>query len=361
MRDFTSLLLYLCVFIISALLISIGKKQNKKSFSPLTIIGLSLPILMAAFRYGVGTDYFNYMREFNQSKNVSILNYLQSNGVLEIGSFLINKLSVSINSYSFLLGIYSGLTLIAVYLSILEYKSKVPIGLSFFVFLCIYYPFSLNLMSQFLAIAIVAISFKYIFEKNVVKFITLTFIASLFHSTSLIMLPIYFFWNKKQDGLVNKWKIIIVIIISMFFAYNYQIVLESISQLKMFEQYDVYVDANKIGQNRDIFIKLILFVFVFLFRKQLISYDQRNKLYILLLLLNLIIGLTGFTSPWVKRVTLYFEIAQIFILPSIIYIFYPLKDRVIVMFGISIYAMSYFVLVYYLLKQANVIPYRLMF
>jgi EpsG family len=358
MAEFSSLILYLSIFTISFLLISITSNEKKGSIV-LVFIAISIPILLASFRYAVGTDYFNYMRAFNQARYISFTEYIDSNLIFEFGNFLVKKLAAFFNSYGVLLGIYSSLTIIFIYIALKEHKNKIPIGIGLFIFFCIYYPSSLNLMTQFVAISIVAFSLKYVFKKEFLKFSITLFIAALFHTTALIVFPIYFLWDKKKSDLANNWRITLSIIICVLIAFNYQTVLEYLSQIGNFQQYGTYAIENTRGENRDIYFKLLLLFIVILFRKPLIKYDKRNKLYILLILLALIIGMTGFTSPWVKRVALYFEVAQLFILPSIIQLFKTPKDRSVVYLGIYIYAIAYFILVYYLLGQAHVIPYNL--
>lgn len=356
-----SVILYIGVFIISVTILNKGI-VDKKMFNIITIIALIIPILLATVRYNVGTDYFNYMREFNNVNNISFYEYLSSNGIFEIGNFTINKIANIFNNYTIVLAINSILALIPIYVSINNHinKIKISVAISMFIYLCIYFPLSLNLMTQFIAIGFVAIAYKYIFEKEPLKFTVMIFIASLFHTTALIILPIYFLWNKKKDRIISKWKVFVVILICLTIVLNYQVILQWVSNIGPFNDYAIYVEARTKGANKDIYIKLLLFIIVFIFRKKLIKIDKRNELYILLIGLNLIIGLTGYTSPWIKRIAIYFEITQIFILPSFINFMRNKRDRSIIVLIICLYSIFYFILVYYILRQANIIPYRIL-
>ena len=356
-----SLILYLLVFTIVALFLVLDKNKYRIKFSMLVIIALSILIFISTFRYSVGTDYFNYKRAMDSQQNINLLNYIQENGIIEIGNYFTNKLGNLFNEYNVVLAIRAMLTVITIYIAIWSHKEKLSISIAMFLFMCIYFPMSLNLSTQFIAICIVAISYKYIFEKNIMKFILTIFIASLFHTTALLVFPIYFLWNKNKDISISKVRIILSILLCIFIVKNIRVILENISEIDIFSSYSVYSTVNVNGNNRDIYLKILLFLIVFIFKDALIKHDNRNRLYILLILFNLIIGLSGSSSPWIKRMGLYFEITQIFILPGFIKILKNNKEKNLVGYTICMYAIGYFTLVYYILRQANVIPYRIMF
>jgi len=357
MINFGSLLLYLSFFIFTILLINLNIK-NKKANILVTTFALSIPIIFATFRYGVGTDFFNYINSMNQIGNLSIKEYINSNFLFEIGHYTIRKISSILNNYNLMFGLYASITLISIYTALMNHKNKVSLTLALFLYLCIYYPLSLNLMPQFAAISLVMISFKYVFSREFFKFSLLVFSASLFHTTALVAFLVYFLWNKKTDSLTNSWKVALSLFFCIFITLNYQTLITSMSQLDIFSNYETYASENNQGRNRDFILKiLIVSIFVF-FRKSLIKHDNRNKFYILLMVFSLIIGLTGFTSPWVKRIALYFEVVQIFLIPSLIYVFVHQRDRILIYLLVFMYGITYFTLVYYILGQANIIPYK---
>ena len=350
-----SLLLYMIVFIIVSLIIGLDKENIHKRFTLLSYIGLAILILIAMIRYKVGTDYSNYERAMNMQANISLIHYLQENGMNEIGNFFTNKLGYLVGSYKIVLAIRAALTVITIYIAIWNHKEKSNIAISMFLFMCIYYPFSLNISTQFIAIGILAIGYKYIIERNIFKYISCIIVASLFHTSALLMFPIYFIWNNKNT-LKNKIIIAVFVVLSVIIVKNSNAVIDLISCIDGFESYSKYSKTTIQGKNRDIYVKLLLFIIVYLFRKPLIKHDDRNKLYILLILLNLIIGFSGNISPYIKRIGLYLEITQVFILPSFIKIVKNKCEKNL----IGLYGIGYFTLVYYILGQSHVIPYRIM-
>ncbi|MCD4711906.1 MAG: EpsG family protein [Clostridiales bacterium] len=356
MSSLGSLALYLIIFLSSFSILSIGN-MRKKSSRIIIIVGLLIPILFASLRYAVGTDYFNYMRSYNSVQSISFREYFNNYYLFEIGHFLIRKISLFLGNYGFMLAAYASITVVSIYYAIKQHYKNSLVGISFMLFLCIYYPLSLNLMPQFAAISIVLLSFKYIFMGNFKKYFITILIASSFHITALVALPLFFLWDKEKDGFTSKWKVVFSILTCLFIVINYQLLIDRVSEIGMFSDYGVYAIENVKGQNRDLIVKaVILFVFLVL-RKPLIRIDTRNKLYILLIIFSVIIGITGYTSPFVKRVALYFEITQIFLIPSIIKVFTK-TDRLLLKSIVILYAVSYFYLVYFILGQAFVIPYN---
>lgn len=357
MIEFISVCLYIATFLISSMLISISS-YRKKGTRILVFMALSLPILLAALRYDVGTDFFNYFRSFLSAKDTTIMQYLGSNSIQEFSRFLIFKVSALFNSYNIALGVYSLLSVIIIYFSIKNHEDKIYIGSSFFIYLCIYYPSSLNLMPQFVAISIVAFSFKYIFNKDFFKFSLFVILAALFHITALVAFPLYFLWDSKKKRLISNWKVFLTALLCLILIVNYQSIIEYLSDIEILNKYEMYAADNTRGQNRDLIFKFLLFIAVMILRKPLIKYDNRNQLYILLIFFNLIIGFTGFSSPWVKRISLYFEITQLFLVPSIIQLFKDRKEKTLIYFGVFLYAITYFIIVYYWLGNSEIIPYR---
>ena len=58
MGNLESLFFYIIAFALSAYLVSVGFRSRQRLFC---MLGLLIPIIIGGFRYGVGTDYFNYI------------------------------------------------------------------------------------------------------------------------------------------------------------------------------------------------------------------------------------------------------------------------------------------------------------
>lgn len=353
-----SLIFYITSFSLSGFLFYIGSLNKKNSFNIVSIIALIIPICIATFRYGVGTDYFSYLNGFYRAESYSIYNNFIDNGIFESGFYIITKIAIVMGNYRSMFALSSILTLVPIYYVFSKHRGIESVTLGMILYLCIYFPTSLNIMRQYIALAFVVLSFDFIFKRQFIKFVITILIASLFHKTAIIVLLLYFLWSKNNE-IFNILKMCVAIFLLIFIAIYYIDFLEILSSINGFENYSIYLTNEVSGQNRDIYLKFVVFIMIFLIRKPLIKYDERNKFYLLLLVFDLIISFTGYSSPFIKRFSLYFGIAQLFLLASAPKAFKGKTVKMLIYFLICIYGILYFVLIYYLLGQSDIFPYKL--
>ena len=86
-------------------------------------------------------------------------------------------------------------------------------------YICICWTGCFNGVRQFLASAVLFAGHRFIYEKKFLKFCIVVFIASSFHITALIMLPMYFIISQVLD--LKKILFIIVSGIAMIFSYDF--------------------------------------------------------------------------------------------------------------------------------------------
>lgn len=364
MGEFESFIFYIVLFgISSAIVTRVGNlyinaeyKNKKIKIIFLTIVALAIPITIGAFRYFVGADYENYIyiyenRSDMQLKEIFIYNW-------EILFSIIIKIAYMLNDYQYMFAIISFLTIIVLYATIYNYKEKLSLGFMFFLYLFLYYTTSFNIIRQALAVVIVAYSYKFIIDRNFKKFLLTVLIASFFHTTALLFLPFYLIYDKNE----MRKKVIryVYIFIALIVVFNYSTIINLLSQILVFEKYELYsieVDST----NMDFILNLFLLFVIIIFRKPLIKYDSRNEIFIYFSIINVIFLLTGYFSPFVKRISLYFGISNIFLLSAFPQISKNKGQKLFIYFIVMVYAISYFSLTTIVLKQGNVIPYHTIF
>lgn len=183
----------LFIFIIFILQSNIHKEQKRVLGVILTI----LMILISGFRYDVGMDYPIYEDMYNK-----IINGQSVRG--EWGFVAICKLCISIGGNAQLMFfIFAIATILLFYKSYRLFSPNVIMSLTIFLCLGQLYLNTFNIVRQSLAIAIFAYSIKYIVNKNPFKYFIAIFIASLFHTTALILAPLYFVLRVKWSKLIK--------------------------------------------------------------------------------------------------------------------------------------------------------------
>lgn len=164
----------------------------RKSSKPLNLffvlLTLLTPSIFAGLRYGIGTDYFNYLNGFNNIKY-----NLGSN--TEFLYYLLNKVVASLGlGFQTVLFISSFITTMFIYLALYRYRHKVNIGLGMFVYILLFYQISFNGIRQIIAMAILLFSIKYILERRLLFFTLAILLAMGFHKTAILFYPFYFLY-----------------------------------------------------------------------------------------------------------------------------------------------------------------------
>lgn len=366
MNDINSLIFYIILFGIACLFMYFSqslKIKKNKSYLFFLVISFLIPLVVSGLRFDVGTDYFNYIRGYDLTKNMSIHDLIESNNI-EFGFFFIRKISSWFNNYQLMFWISTFITLLFFYLALFKHKDKLSISLGLMIYLFVFFPSSLNIVRQHIALAIITYSYRYIFERDLKKFSFFCLIASSFHITALIVLPFYFIFSSENnlvsfDTKKKAFFRFLIIIISVIFVFNFTSFIKTLSEIDSFEKFGRYAIESNRGVNREIFLKGLILFIVLILRKKLIKYDSRNKLYIYFLIIDLIITFVGFSNPFVKRIGLYFGITEVFLLPSIVKIASNKMEKYVIRWGIILYSIVFFILAFYLLKQSNIIPYNI--
>jgi hypothetical protein len=270
------------------------------------------------------------------------------------------KIARRLGSIRILFTVCSGITLIPVYRSITEKQRTLYTGYAAMAFLFSFFPGSWNVVRQYMAVGIVCYAYKFIFTKELKKYILCIIAAAVCHESAIIMIPVYFLWSKDGD-LISRGKIWAICIMLIVISINLSFVLGGHLGGGL-EKYEGYLEGGKAGKNRDFFLNIFEILVILYFMKALSKIDKRNKLYFLMLIFQCVMGISGFKSPYIKRIGVYFGITEIFLvgaLPRAIK--RTLKDKRLsrtfrVM--IVVYILAKFWFVDYYLNQPKIIPYK---
>lgn len=146
---------------------------------------------LAAFREGIGFDYYSYI---GIGENIAALSTLQELFAydLEPGFVLLTKLIKMISdSTVFMYAVYAALTLIPIAYFIYRHCEDVWFSTWLYITLSFFYC-NMNFIRQSLACSIIVLGYGFLRRKQPIPFILVTLLAATFHRTALIMIPIYF-------------------------------------------------------------------------------------------------------------------------------------------------------------------------
>ena len=142
--------------------------------------------LISAFRYNVGTDYAHYYHLYIYKDGMF---WYKEWGYIQLVSIL-SDLGFNPQMMFFLFSLF---TILLFYKSFIYFFQNDDTKFLFatLLFIPFFYFYSLNGIRQALAIAIFVYSLRYIINKSFLKYFILIVIASLFHRSALVLIPLY--------------------------------------------------------------------------------------------------------------------------------------------------------------------------
>lgn len=354
MENILSLLLYICVYAISAYFLKISKKRKDKKLDIFFWIAILIPVMLAALRYEVGTDYGNYVAIYKFVSQLSISDWFLYDFGFDgtpFGLYLCAKIAGVFDSVEVYFGLMASATILPIYLMIKRRLSANNTFLIAFAYLITLFTTSFNTVKQGAAIAIVLFGIEFIQDRKIKEFLICILIAMMFHPTAIIALPMYFLWRQPGTKISLKRYALYMgmILVVTFFP--------SIVQLLpgRFASYATYEGTSG---NRNVWLQLVILLIFYLFRRRFKKLSIDNEVLLSIFLVGNILGLTGFVSPFVKRIASYYTYVQ-YILMGQIPAFFAKSNRMIIKSIIMIYLIGYFILSAFVLGQGNLIPYQI--
>lgn len=352
------MIIYTVVILISVLLTEMYKLEKFKKLRTLLIILIILvPSLVAAFRGGsVGADTNAYIDYFYLVGSTPGNLFTYS---MEPLYNLLNKLSyLIIPHHSTMLFINSILIMSLIFTTFTKYSKNLSLSILLFYSTYIYYE-SLNGMRQYIAIALVFFSIRYIFDRKMIKYLIFILLASGFHTTSILMLPLYVLYPLVDRG--SKMKLFYWVSIALVsYLFLPQILNIIVSLLPRYSNYINNIDSSS-GGVRSIFISVFLIgLGFFTIYVSKTKPNQRLWFYLLMIIFYFASSLyvLEINSNLAQRLGWYFTIFIPLFIPELLKLISNNKTRSIITFLVVI---SYLALHYYLLffNSHQVLPYIL--
>jgi len=307
------IMLVLCMFF---LVLSGINKKNKKIYVLFSALVL---LIFASFReyifseQQIGNDYYSYMKWFDNIWNIEIS--ISNDFLFNILMLFINKFT---GNYLVFIFITSFLWVYSIYkFSIDNSKNYIFTILLFLTFGIFELGFSA--IRQAMAISVFLLSFNYIKQKKLFKYIVGIVIASLFHSSAIILLFIYPFINMKLS-ITKKTMLLIIIAIIITLLISSGMYEELL--IKFVPDYELKYEniGSELNSNYTVFgISILTFVMLYMLdtaKQNLVKKDNPEYMYLLLLCLFSYIATL---HPTLGRMLQYFMPAIPLIVPTILY------------------------------------------
>lgn len=195
-----------------------GKFEYKKTTYTSIFLFISATLLtcMAGLRYRVGMDYVSYYNMYETYKNFKIKDFLDvlNEPLMPFWGKIASLIYDSPHTMFFLASVATiGILLYGVY----NETSDFAFVTALYIFVGCWHS-SFNAMRQCLAVTIVFFGRKYITDRKLLKYLLVCFIAFLAHRSAMFCVFFYFVYSKK----FSIRKLVIVLIATLFIAFNYE-------------------------------------------------------------------------------------------------------------------------------------------
>lgn len=347
-----SVIFYISVFSISSLMLSACKRKRGGFF--FFFIAVALPVFVAALRDGIGTDYENYVFMYQANSKLSFGEWFRlsrSFGATRFGVWLMARVAGIFNSKEVFLGFFSVLTLLPVAWRLSTDYDKATRATIYFIYLMTCYSSGLNICKQMAAIGILFFGLRYVQERKLWKFLLIVLCAASLHVSALIAVVIYFMYDA-DDSLFTMKK--------AFLLVGGTVMLLLLPQLLKFlgDRFEDYLVYEGTISNLTFFADLFWCVLFCLLFQKYINFDKKNGIFIMMMMIGVLLDLSGFYSPYIKRIAQYFTFSQVLLIGQLPQIFSCAENRRFARVSILAYTVVMFIGQYYILGFGDIIPYK---
>lgn len=367
----TYLLIFLILLLFAFLEIS---NISTKILRILHGISAFLFIFVAGLRYETGVDWLAYESYFydiaplNEAFNFNSFDNIFL--TLDVGYSLLNSIVKMFGgNVQIVFLIISLISTVLLIKNLKYYSNHVLTGL------LVYYPFfffifDMSGLRQGLAIQIVLFSIKYISDRNFHKFLFCIILATSMHWTAIILLPLYFFVNKKISLGYTMFIFLLSILIFTFkIKWMGMILGDLIGRLNAFtmlsDKVTAYTTNDVFSQERgwDMFslynffrISLIVII-LHLFKDKLTKIVPSFNIFYNFILLELICLFCLFEFFEIsERLRFYFAIAEIVLVSHIVFL---VRNHIVRIFALIFLAVGVFLNAYpFLLQFPSTVAYH---
>ena len=325
--------------LLAASLLSFLKNKGK----PLIWGSFVVLFAFSALRYGYGNDYFSYLGIYNYIKLNGWYDYYEKNPLF----ILLNRFSP--NFYIFV-AVTSLAFLVAIFVLIYRNVSPKYQGIAVLLFVLNPYIFLTNLSAirQATAMVVFVLAIYFSMKKKIVPYILLILVASMIHTSAILLLPIYFVANTKKISRPFLFIFTIIVALLVLSPASYDWFVGLFEEFLAENRYDRYIQE----QGNSIYatiMALVYFVYVALNIRKL---DGKKQAFAKLYLISTTISLIAYKASIFTRLDIYFIIFGLITIPNIIEHNVKNEKRPLPRF-INVYLFPAFILLTYAIKYYN--------
>jgi len=319
-------------------LTDLNRNRNKY----LRILSFLMILVVGGLRYKVGADWDSYKNIYYETINIADIFNAREEKLFMFFLYISKKI---INSYSFFVFIFFLVSFYIKYNVFKKYSSDIFLSLIIY-FYTLFLIYDVNGIRQGMALGLVLFSIRYILNKELLQFLVIISIATLFHTSAIIFIPFYWLANFT----ISKKIIIVVIISSLIISIPIRMLIEQSSYMQLlltmdsFSHYSFYIENNIAGRKLPI-LSIAVFQRLFIFSLFIINFDKiKASDELKRLLLNgyfvsiLLFVFLSFSADLAARGSFYYKSLETLLIPFIITSQNKLINRMLLFIIIILFA-----------------------
>lgn len=299
-----------------------GKRKYNWLFLGIALISL---ILVSGLRYKVGTDYYQYSEIYTFYGNDPI-NWLGE----EVGFDALNKILYKINTNpQFFFLVTSMFINVGVVIFIKSYSINLPMSMYFYITNFTYY-LTMNGIRQYIAAIILALGFKFVLNKEFKKYLIVILIASLFHASVFIMIPLYFIGITDIKSIGNKLFAAFIALAFIFYQPFVNIMFKVLENTSYAHYQSEFANLDDGANILRLVIWALPIILVWLRREKMKEiYGNKSSIIFNFCFYGMCFMALAYRHKYFARVCMYFDIYYLLLFPMIIKLFTKKENRII--------------------------------
>lgn len=328
---------YLFLFLLFCLISFVEIFNNSKYSKELYLFTVLILLFISGLRYETGGDWqsyteiFSIIEPFDELVNGKGSTFVNHN--IEFGfRLLISLAKMIVDDCQFFFFMISSISIFLLYKSLAYYTPYPQLSLILY-FSILFFMLDMVAIRQGVAVMIFLFSLRFVHKKDFKRYFIAIIIASSFHLTSLLLLPLYLFLNKRFNSItIISFFIISCLIMILNIRWLHSILTFILPlflgpiALKM----QVYSADVGRGVSVGFFINMLLFILYYFNRVKLRKNPYFDLFFNLFLLYVFIYSALFELFEVSNRFRLYFSISQIVLLPMLVFTYKKSLNKLLV-------------------------------
>ena len=366
--------IYLLCFAVSVFFAWRAEKTTSKSlFIACSILSIAPTVLLAGLRdISVGIDtanmYYNSWQVATRAKSFWYFIWLYSWGFRAeefLFAFLLGAIQKTTGNFNVFLTVMHLIIIGCVYIGAFRLRRYCSPSLVLLLFYLFYYNHSLNILRQYVAMAILFAGTADIIERHYWRFLLIAFLAFMAHNTAVIgILPLLFFIllypnnRLRAVSLDKRLALCVLVILGAIFVQPLVQVLIRVGLLG--NKYQSYLETE--GTDSYLVARVLVFlelIGIVLFRYSWADYKPYTGFFAFCTFVFGVLYQIAPSIPYGKRIPAYFSLINLVSLGILCTCQKKKSNRIIMRAVIVAAALSYWLLMYGYLNTSRTIPYVL--